>query len=36
VSAAALKHCEKYPMRVYEVRPRNDHRGADLISDALD
>ena len=21
--------------RVYEVRPRNDHRGVDLISDAL-
>ena len=23
------------PMPVYEVRPRKDHRGADLISDAL-
>jgi hypothetical protein len=22
-------------MRAYEVRPRNDKRGADLISDAL-
>jgi hypothetical protein len=22
-------------MHVYEVRPRNDHRGVDLISDAL-
>jgi hypothetical protein len=22
-------------MHVYEVRPRKDHRGADLISDAL-
>jgi len=22
-------------MRVYEVRPRKDHRGVDLISDAL-
>jgi hypothetical protein len=35
VSAVALKHCEKYPMHVYEVRPRKDHRGFDLISDAL-
>jgi hypothetical protein len=35
VRAAALKHCEKYPMHVYEVRPRKDHRGVDLISDAL-
>jgi len=23
------------PMHVYEVRPRKDRRGADLISDAL-
>ena len=23
------------PMPVYEVRPRKDHRGADLISDVL-
>ena len=23
------------PMQVYEVRPRKDHRGFDLISDAL-
>jgi hypothetical protein len=23
------------PMHVYEVRPRKDHRGVDLISDAL-
>jgi hypothetical protein len=30
VSATALKHCEKYPMHVYEVRPRKDHRGVDL------
>jgi hypothetical protein len=22
-------------MHVYEIRPRNDHRGLDLISDAL-
>jgi hypothetical protein len=35
VSAVALKHCEKYPMHVYEVRPRKDHRGFDLISDAV-
>jgi hypothetical protein len=35
VSAVALKHCEKYPMHVYEIRPRKDHRGVDLISDAL-
>jgi hypothetical protein len=35
VSAVALKHCQKYPMHVYEVRPRKDHRGVDLISDAL-
>jgi len=35
VSAIALKHCEKYPMHVYEVRPRKDKRGFDLISDAL-
>jgi hypothetical protein len=24
-----------FPMHVYEVRPRKDHRGFDLISDAL-
>jgi hypothetical protein len=24
-----------HSMHVYEVRPRKDHRGADLISDAL-
>jgi hypothetical protein len=35
VSAVALKHCEKYPMHVYEVRPLKDHRGVDLISYAL-
>jgi len=35
VSAAALKHCEKYPPHVYEVRPRKDHRGIDMISDTL-
>jgi hypothetical protein len=23
------------PMHVYEVRPRKDHRGVDLLSDAL-
>ncbi len=23
------------PQHIYEVRPRKDHRGADLISDAL-
>jgi hypothetical protein len=33
--AFALKHCEKYPMHVYEIRPRKDKRGFDLISDAL-
>ena len=26
---------EEYPMHVYEVRPRKDKRGVDLISDAL-
>jgi hypothetical protein len=25
----------RFPMHVYEVRPRKDKRGADLISDAL-
>jgi hypothetical protein len=35
VSAVALKHCEKYPMHAYEVRPRKDKRGVDRISDAL-
>jgi hypothetical protein len=35
VSAVALKHREKYPVHAYEVRPRKDHRGVDLISDAL-
>jgi hypothetical protein len=35
MSAVALKHREKYPTHVYEVRPRRDHRGVDLISDAL-
>jgi hypothetical protein len=35
VSAVALKHCEKYPMHIHKVRPRKDHRGVDLISDAL-
>jgi len=35
VSAVALKHCEKYPVHAYEVRPRKDHRGVNLISDAL-
>jgi hypothetical protein len=35
VSAVALKHCEKYPMRIYEVRLRKDKRGVNLISDAL-
>jgi hypothetical protein len=24
-----------FPMHVYEVRPRKDHRGVDLISDVL-
>jgi hypothetical protein len=24
-----------FSMHVYEIRPRNDHRGVDLISDAL-
>jgi hypothetical protein len=35
MSAVALKHCEKYPTHVYEVRPRRDHRSIDLTSDAL-
>jgi hypothetical protein len=35
VNAVALKHCEKYPTHVYEVRPRKDKRGVDLIADAL-
>ena len=35
MSAVALKHCEKYPVHVYEVHPRKDHRGVNLISDAL-
>jgi hypothetical protein len=35
VSAVALKHCEKYPIHSYEVRPRSDKRGVDLISDVL-
>jgi hypothetical protein len=26
---------EKTAVHVYEVRPRKDHRGVDLISDAL-
>jgi hypothetical protein len=25
----------RFRMRIYEVRPRKDHRGFDLISDAL-
>ena len=35
MSAVALKHCGKYAMHVYEVRPRQDKRGVDLISGAL-
>jgi len=35
VNAVALKHYEKMSMHVYEVRPRKDKRGVDLISDAL-
>jgi hypothetical protein len=35
VSAVALKHCEKYPMHIYEVRPHQDKRGVDLISETL-
>jgi hypothetical protein len=35
VNAVALKHCEKYPTHTYEVHPRKDKRGFDLISDAL-
>ena len=27
--------CNMPPMHVYEVRPRRDHRGVDLVSDAL-
>jgi hypothetical protein len=29
------KRCSYGSMHVYEVRPRKDHRGVDLISDAL-
>jgi hypothetical protein len=29
------EHCEKRSVPVYKVRPRKDHRGVDLISDAL-
>jgi len=25
----------RFPMHIYEVRPRKNHRGVDLISDAL-
>jgi hypothetical protein len=25
----------RFPMHIYEVRPRKDHRGVNLISDAL-
>ena len=35
MSAVALKYCQKYPMHVYEVRPRRDKRGVDLVSDVL-
>ena len=35
MNAVALKHYEKMSMHVYEVRPRKDKRGVDLISDAL-
>jgi hypothetical protein len=35
VSAVALKHCQKYPGHVYEVRPRRDKRGVDLVFDVL-
>ena len=31
----ALPTALRFPMHVYEVRPRKDHRGVDLISDAL-
>jgi len=29
------KSCTIGPLHVYEVRPRKDHRGVDLISDVL-
>ena len=29
------KHQFTQPTHVYEIRPRKDHRGVDLISDAL-
>jgi hypothetical protein len=29
------EHCEKRSVPVYEVRPGKNHRGVDLISDAL-
>jgi len=32
---AAPGMTSKIPAHVYEVRPRKDHRGVDLISDAL-
>jgi hypothetical protein len=35
VNAVALKHCEKYLTHTYEVHPRKDKRGVDLICDAL-
>ena len=28
-------NCVMHPVHVYEIRPRKDHRGVDLISDAL-
>src|SRR5262249_37647547 len=28
-------YCARFSMHVYEVRPRKDHRGVDLISDVL-
>ena len=31
----SLPTAYRFPMHVYEVRPRKDKRGVDLISDAL-
>src|SRR6266567_2329873 len=31
----ARRQAEHHPVHVYDVRPRNDKRGVDLVSDAL-
>jgi hypothetical protein len=35
INKFAYHELDKAVMHVYEVRPRKDHRGVDLISDAL-